>query len=314
MWAKIATPRPRQRNTASNLKHTTDMKEADKDNHEIITPSTMIDGSRNSQTRQRKRVQKRVSLGICIICKKDNPRKAQKCKSCTDKAVASNKRRFQTLAKNSQCIKCSTAWSGNTLICPKCRIEINQKWKDKDSTQFCFRCAAPRDTEHKSCSSCRMEMRKNSDVRRSNSHAGGFCVQCRTKRDTDQGKYCTTCIFKTASRRWLEDSDRWNELKILFESQCGKCAYTDAALTIGGNASMDHKNPRSKGGRDSIENLHWVDWKINRMKTDIPHEEFISICSFIGEKFRQLKPTTPPASPSHDASQDEHTAPLLAPC
>lgn len=292
---------------ALNLNKTPVMNaEADKANHEIINPSISFDKRRPCAERSRRMVRKRIDLGICVLCKCPNPRKSQKCKPCTDKVVAANKRRKEALVNNIQCIRCGTPWSGDTLICPDCRIKINQKWKDKDLTKLCFRCAAPRDTNHKSCSICREEMRKDSGKRRSASHAKGFCVQCRTEEKGNNGKYCVTCALKTSARRWLEDSSRWMELKDLFKKQDGKCAYTDIPIFIGENASLDHKNPRSKGGANSIENLQWVDWDINRMKTDIPHDKFLAICHFISNKFSNSPPTptTPPASPVQDAAWD----------
>ena len=31
-------------------------------------------------------------------------------------------------------------------------------------------------------------------------------------------------------------------------------------------------------------NVHWVLWDINRMKWNIPHEEFIKLCSLVAER------------------------------
>lgn len=246
----------------------------------------MIDGCRNGLLKQRAIRDKRIKLGVCVICQEPNPRKSQKCKSCTDKTVAANKLRREVLVKNCQCIKCGNDWSGETLICPPCRLKINQKWRGKDALSSCFRCSMPRDTHHKACSECRHEMRINSQQRRKANQTKGLCVQCRSENDTECGKYCSVCSFKTSARRWLNDSNKWTELRDLLIFQDGKCAYTDVKLSIGGNASIDHKMPRSKGGAASIENLQWIDWKINRMKTDIPHDEFVSICDYISKKKR----------------------------
>ena len=49
-------------------------------------------------------------------------------------------------------------------------------------------------------------------------------------------------------------------------------------MTIGINASLDHKIPKAKKGNNDIENLCWVDWKINLMKRDLDMNEFVVLC------------------------------------
>ena len=87
--------------------------------------------------------------------------------------------------------------------------------------------------------------------------------------------------MKSSARTWLGDSKRHVDLKQMLESQGYKCVYTGRRLEIGGNASIDHKIPRSRGGEDVIENLQWVDWQVNRAKTDMTHDEFIVMCRLI---------------------------------
>lgn len=73
-------------------------------------------------------------------------------------------------------------------------------------------------------------------------------------------------------------------LTSLWERQRGRCAYTGELLIPGHNASLDHKMPTSRGGDHSIDNLQWVSSLINRMKTDMTHEEFLSMCRRIMER------------------------------
>lgn len=57
--------------------------------------------------------------------------------------------------------------------------------------------------------------------------------------------------------------------------------YSGRRLVPGQNASLDHLVPRSRGGTDTLENLQWVDLKVNLMKTDLMHDEFLALCAQI---------------------------------
>jgi hypothetical protein len=54
-------------------------------------------------------------------------------------------------------------------------------------------------------------------------------------------------------------------------------------MTLGGrtpsSASLDHKTPTLRGGDSSKDNLHWVTRKMNLMKSNLTHEEFVALCS-----------------------------------
>lgn len=56
---------------------------------------------------------------------------------------------------------------------------------------------------------------------------------------------------------------------------------TGVLLVPGRNASIDHKVPRAKGGSDDIDNLQWVDLKVNLMKRDLDITEFLSACATV---------------------------------
>jgi CRISPR/Cas system Type II protein with McrA/HNH and RuvC-like nuclease domain len=72
-------------------------------------------------------------------------------------------------------------------------------------------------------------------------------------------------------------------MKALFDAQAGRCTYTAVALVPGVNASVDHRVPISRGGPHSIENVHWVDRRVNIAKADMTHEEFIAMCEEVVE-------------------------------
>lgn len=70
-------------------------------------------------------------------------------------------------------------------------------------------------------------------------------------------------------------------MRDLFLSQGARCAYSGEALVPGVNASVDHRQPVSRGGVHALENLQWVSRKVNIMKSDMTHEEFLDTCHAI---------------------------------
>jgi|694.fasta_scaffold38901_5 hypothetical protein len=89
---------------------------------------------------------------------------------------------------------------------------------------------------------------------------------------------CEKCFFKEASKKHLGTQKKWQELKNLLEIQKNKCYISGRKLIIGKNASIDHINPRSLGGKDSIENIAWCDTQINLIKNKLSLKEFYKLC------------------------------------
>jgi hypothetical protein len=96
------------------------------------------------------------------------------------------------------------------------------------------------------------------------------------------GLSCEVCWFRNIAKLRTGSAKRASTIKAILEKQKYRCAYTGEGLLIGVNASLDHKTPTSRGGRkDDPSNLQWVSERINRMKTDFTHDEFISTCGQI---------------------------------
>lgn len=90
-----------------------------------------------------------------------------------------------------------------------------------------------------------------------------------------------TQIKNSASRRGLEYSVTPVYLWQIWEAQKGLCAYTGLKIFHGKDASLD----RIDSTQGYIEgNVQWIAWKINRMKLNIPHKEFIELCSLIASR------------------------------
>lgn len=110
------------------------------------------------------------------------------------------------------------------------------------------------------------------------------------------GSYCARCEFTHAARKHLGDKGRWTEMRDLFVRQGGRCAYSGEVLVLGfttgqvgpANATVDHRQPRSRGGLDEIDNLLWVTAAVNVAKGCFTHAEFVALCRKVAECSVQL--------------------------
>ena len=88
----------------------------------------------------------------------------------------------------------------------------------------------------------------------------------------------------SARRRGLEFTVTKEYLWELFELQDRRCAYTGIDLIHGQNVSLDRIDSDAgyvKG------NVQWVDWTVNRMKSNIKHDEFVRLCSLIANRMEK---------------------------
>ena len=236
------------------------------------------------QHKDRNRILSLVAAGLCVRCRKPHDGHSQRCRSCTAACVDSNRMNKRAARASEQCVECRAPWKGETLRCPDCKLRQSARWARRTESDHCSRCGNLKDGTHHTCAACRETMREASNRRRQKYRDDGKCVQCGQPR-TGPSLYCDEHILKTAAYRWLDAIHQWPALAELLACQQGRCAYTGEQLVLGSNASLDHKVPRSRGGPNSIENVHWVAWKINRMKTDLSHDEFVGICKLIASRF-----------------------------
>lgn len=132
------------------------------------------------------------------------------------------------------------------------------------------------------CEECLIKGRKAGKKRRKKAKDNGKCIR-HIYVDAITGDSCIECWYKDVARNNLKGVDQWQDLKKLLENQGFKCAYSGVILIPGDNASVDHKTPRSRGGLNVIENLQWVSKKINSMKGDFTHSEFVELCKIIAQ-------------------------------
>jgi 5-methylcytosine-specific restriction endonuclease McrA len=67
------------------------------------------------------------------------------------------------------------------------------------------------------------------------------------------------------------------EIMELIEAQGYKCALTGRALTPE-TASLDHKTPLARGGKNEVANLQVIDKFVNLAKSTMTQDEFIQLC------------------------------------
>jgi 5-methylcytosine-specific restriction endonuclease McrA len=92
----------------------------------------------------------------------------------------------------------------------------------------------------------------------------------------------TRCWFIDIARK--RTGSRYNAKLIqdILERQNAECAYTGETIRPEFNASLDHITPTSRSGsKDDPANLQWVCERINRMKSDFTHDEFLAMCQTI---------------------------------
>lgn len=82
-----------------------------------------------------------------------------------------------------------------------------------------------------------------------------------------------------------------NDLARIWHQQRGRCALTGERLDR--SAQVDHKVPKTRGGRDVPANLQWISAKVNYAKRNLTDEEFISMCAdvmaWIGQRIQMVE-------------------------
>lgn len=165
-------------------------------------------------------------------------------------------------------------------------IELRNERRDNG---FCIDCGLLASADYSTCFNCRsLDTRRRAAVvslRRSS----GLCV-CQQPL-LPNGHTCETCWYRNKAQKATDlGRGRWKLLKDLLESQDYLCAYTGEKLIVGEQvATIDHKRPVSRGGGDDLENLHWITKRMNEMKGNFTHEEFLEACAKITERWQKKR-------------------------
>lgn len=226
------------------------------------------------------------------MCREPHIGPPRRCPKCTAIAVAKRKEKRANAAASLLCVDCFKPWVGETLSCPECCKKRNDKYGDRSTAGIlCHRCKTnPKVEGTNTCVACKKEDAERAARVRQERKEQGTCIQCGNKRMTPCGLYCIKCKLQSDAMRLLGSGKRWRELWDIYVKQGLKCAYTGEAIILGGNASIDHITPTSRGGKNEIQNLQWVSWKVNQSKNDMTHDEFVSMCHRVSRRYEYLKP------------------------
>jgi hypothetical protein len=103
-----------------------------------------------------------------------------------------------------------------------------------------------------------------------------WCRSCPTPLMKNSKTWCEKHWFAQVVYRYGFKLAGWRRAKSLLKQQNYTCPYTGRKLVIGVNASLDHKNPRSRFPhlKNDWNNVEWVDLYINNIKQTLTKEEF----------------------------------------
>lgn len=196
--------------------------------------------------------------------------------------------KYKDRIESGLCGICGCKNNDGGYSCSTCRLKKNEKRKESRLTNKnkCQSCCAEI-IIGKTCEKClkRQSVRRKElyELRKKNE----LCVRCCVKTDKI---YCDECSkikrLKIRAKKYLGNKNKWKQLETLFNRQNGLCYYSGLPLTLGLDAHLDRKIPRSKGGLNEISNLQWVNKDVNLMKRALLEEEFLKLCEAITNNWK----------------------------
>jgi len=187
---------------------------------------------------------------------------------------------------NHLCVYCGKPVTRGLVHCEDCRVKVNLRSnlskRALHKNHLCVSCRKPCEQNNRVlCNKCLIKSSTRSKNLRKKRHAAGLCAGCGKRLLLIRNRVCEPCWFKEVALRWTGSQKNGPILMTIFKRQCGRCIYTGENLVLGETASLDHVVPRSRGGSSEPENLQWVGKRINEMKGNLIHEEFLKIISDI---------------------------------
>jgi hypothetical protein len=174
--------------------------------------------------------------------------------------------------------------------CGKCKNILDLSLFSKNRTKkdgldnYCKKCASERTLNWVSNNT---ERHKNNQIKaRRKRTEKGLCKYC-LKKSLKHNNLCLEHWYRNVSWNHFKVEKYWEGLKAIAEKQDYKCVYTDETLIPGLNMGLDHKKSQKNNPelKDDIANLQWVTKKINVIKNELSHDEFIDLCNAISKKF-----------------------------
>lgn len=168
----------------------------------------------------------------------------------------------------------------------------------KKSEGQCVTCGKKKDNSAFLCPECSKKASFRTANHQRNKIEQGLCRNCTKRRSTEDmprtdGQMCLECRVKAVVRARVGTGlvkSHFRELLQMLYDQNFRCFYTGDPIMPGEydelrSASIDHIVPMARGGSNDLSNLCWVSWMVNRMKTNMTHEEFVSRCAVIAGRF-----------------------------
>ena len=261
--------------------------------------------------------ERRKQNKLCQCCGKKCTNKCH-CDDCRKKINKQESivRKFRK--ENDLCQDCGKKSLPNEIYCQLCKNKRSirvKKIKQRDPIKFkerkhvamqkrrekcfkagiCWRCGDPVSLSKKMCNRCLCkrhgETKKLSERRLSQ----GLCKFCGLNTPAIKSESCISCFLTRMSKRYFSDINQGKQILLeIFEEQNGRCPYTNIALSLGVNATLDHIIASSNGGKTEKNNLQWVyygnDFDVNMMKRNMSEENFIkAINTIYRHKEQQLE-------------------------
>ncbi len=197
-----------------------------------------------------------------------------------------SKERYQERLEKGLCPTCGARRDEETVQCGKCK----EKWAKNKKAHYarrkqmglCRTCPA-KIAEGTLCSECLRNMGEQTRLLHAGRRSRGECMWCVNPRTVR--RFCERCWFDSIALRVLGSKSFGAELRALYADQGGRCYYTGEILSPGTNTALDHQTPTSAGGSSEIKNLKWTTIRVNRVKNDLSHKEFVQLCEIISNKF-----------------------------
>ena len=225
-------------------------------------------------------------LGLCSTCGKP----AAEGKAMCEDHLAKRRKYAAERRKRQVCPSCGMHNKEVGGFCKKCWEHIRTRRKEltqeKKSRGECTTCGKKTGGSNFQCEECRAKQARLVNAKKEARRKLGLCENC-GKTEAGRSHLCSLCYSKEISCRQFGSVKMAQDLIELLRKQGGTCPYTKMNLTIGDNASLDHRIPKSKGGNDDLSNLQWVylsdDLDVNRIKLDMTEEQFKNAIRFLAE-------------------------------
>ena len=155
----------------------------------------------------------------------------------------------------------------------------------KDCTEF-YNDKKSKDGRAFYCKACSNLFKTEAHARRK---ANGRCDRCNSVK-LPTHSMCMWHFFYYGAQKHIENSVcSASHMMDLWVKQGMRCPYTGEVLVPGDNLSFDHILPSSRFPEiaSDISNIQLVTRRINILKGDLTHEEFISMCTGVARRFNK---------------------------